>query len=86
MWKRNGITYYPLAVYTICRAEIQFYHLKTRPLFQDQVTRTDLLEKLKKIVGTDIRPDKSSFPLSSLSTQGKMTEFLHFLEEIIAML
>lgn len=86
MWNRDGTTYYPLAVYTTCKAEIQFYHLKTRPTFQEITLRTELLEKLKKIVEIDIRPERASFPFSRLANDYKMNEFLSYLKEIIAML
>jgi hypothetical protein len=75
----KGDSYYPLALYTYGRAEIQFQHMKAKP-FDDETNRLELLRRLNEITGIDIREDRitkrPSIPLSTLHDDTTLQRFL----------
>ena len=52
--------YYPIAVYTYGRVEIQFQWIKTRPAFEDEAIRKEFLRRLNEIFGVSMPDDAIS--------------------------
>jgi hypothetical protein len=75
----KGRSYYPFAVYTYGRVEIQFQHMRRRP-FDDEAKRLELLRRLNEIEGVDISVNKltkrPSIPLSALRSTAALKQYL----------
>lgn len=54
----NGEQYYPIAIWTYGKIEVQFQWLMTKPPFSDESKRRELLNRLNQIPGVSI-PEKS---------------------------
>lgn len=71
--------YYPLALYTYGRVEIQFQHMRARP-FDDETKRLELLHRLNEIDGIELPEDKitkrPSIPFSTLISEVTLERFL----------
>lgn len=50
----NGEQYYPIAIWTYGKIEIQFQYLMTKPSFNDEIKRKELLNQLNQIPGVKI--------------------------------
>jgi hypothetical protein len=74
----KGMSYYPVAIYTYGRVEIQFQHMIARP-FDDESKRLALLRRLIEIEGVDIPAGKitkrPSIPLSALRSAAALKQF-----------
>src|SRR5215216_2476435 len=74
----KGMSYYPLAIYTYGRVEIQFQHMRARS-FDDETKRLALLRRLNEIEGIDLPAGKitkrPSIPLSALSIAAALKQF-----------
>lgn len=68
------------ALWTDGSVEIQFQHMKTRPPFDNEEKRLQLLDKLNKIKGVRIPKEKvssrPSFPISLLTDKVEMKKFI----------
>lgn len=68
------------ALWTDGSVEIYFQHMKTRPPFDYEEKRLELLYKLNQINGVNIPREKistrPSFPISTLTAQTEMTKFM----------
>ncbi len=75
----KGAPYYPLALYTYGRFEVQFQHMRARP-FDDENMRRELLRRLNEIDGIEISEDKitkrPSIPFSTLRNGDALERFL----------
>ncbi len=75
----EGAPYYPLALYTYGRVEVQFQHMRARP-FDDENMRLELLRRLNEIDGIQIPEDKitkrPSIPFSALLDGDALERFL----------
>lgn len=49
--------YYPIALYTYGRVEVQFQWLRSRPPFENEELRLELLRRLNEIPGVALAPD-----------------------------
>ena len=65
---RNGVQYWPLALWTYGRVEIAFQTLSTRAAFADERVRRLLLEQLNSIPGVTI-PDQAITKRPSISLE-----------------
>jgi hypothetical protein len=74
----KNMSYYPLAIYTYGRVEIQFQHMKARP-FDDETKRLELLRRLNEIEGVHIPADRltkrPSIPLATLHSAAALRQF-----------
>jgi len=50
-------SYYPIALYTYGRVEVQFQWLRSRPPFENEELRLELLRRLNEILGVALAPD-----------------------------
>ena len=70
IFEASGQEYYPIALYSYGRIELQFQYLKARPPFDDEQTRLELLRRVNEIPGvffeTDVITRRPSIPLSLL--------------------
>ena len=57
MLDHAGQNYFPLALWTNGRAEIQFKYLSSRPPFDDVTLRREFLRRLNEIAGLSIPED-----------------------------
>jgi hypothetical protein len=77
-------SYYPIAVWTYGKVEMQFQWLKTRPLFGSESKRKELQDKLNQIPGINIPDDginrRPSIPLSVFEDEDNLDEFLETLD------
>jgi hypothetical protein len=88
----NNISYYPIAVWTYGKVEIQFQWLQKRPPFNKDAKRKQLLDLLNQIPGVNIPENaitrRPNIPLSIFKNEAALNQFLGILEwtikEIIA--
>jgi hypothetical protein len=88
----NNISYYPIAVWTYGKVEIQFQWLQKRPPFNEDAKRKQLLDLLNQIPGVNIPENaitrRPNIPLSIFKNEAALNQFLGILEwtikEIIA--
>lgn len=75
----QGAPYYPLALYTYGRVEIQFQYMRARP-FDDEAKRLELLRRLNELEGIEIPEDKTtkrpSIPFATLRKDDTLKRFL----------
>ena len=80
----KGVQYYPFALWTYGRVEIQFQALKNRKPFDDGAKRKELTARLNKIPGVDISSDaiaaRPAFDLSLLADERSLEEFFNALD------
>lgn len=71
-------------VWTNGSVEIQFQHMVSRPHFNDEKRRRELLDRLNQIAGVHLLPDsirrRPSFPLSALTEPSALQQFLQVLD------
>jgi hypothetical protein len=76
-------TFYPVAVYTYGRAEIQFQWIKSRPPFDDEIVRRELLRRLNEIPGVSLPDDAISrrprIELQTLTSPDALQKFFEVL-------
>jgi hypothetical protein len=79
--------YYLFAAYSYGRLEIYFQWLKTKPPFDDEGKRRDLLGRLNAIAGVDLADDaihrRPGIGLALLAEAGRMEQFLAVLDWIV---
>lgn len=82
------MSYYLIAVWTYGRVEVQFQWLKTRPAFEDEGKRLELLRRLNAIEGISISSDavsrRPSFALATLADEARLKQFLDVLDWVAA--
>jgi len=83
----NNISYYPIAVWTYGKVEIQFQWLKTRPPFDSESKRKELLDRLNRIPGVQIPVDaitlRPNIFLSVFKEEDALKRFLEILEWVV---
>jgi hypothetical protein len=83
----NNISYYPIAVWTYGKVEIQFQWLQKRPPFNEEAKRKQLLDLLNQIPGVNIPENaitrRPNIPLSVFKNEAALNQFLGILEWII---
>jgi len=86
--KHKGNKQYPLGVWTDGKAEIQFERLKTKPPFDRDELRKELLAKMNEIPGISLAPDahsrRPSVPLAELAIGDRLAAFLKALDWAVA--
>lgn len=86
--ERGSEMYYPIAVYTYGRVEIQFQWLKSRPPFDDESVRVELLRRLNEIAGVSISDDaitrRPRIDLTTLTSPDALHRFLEVLDWLVA--
>jgi len=79
VFEHNSESYTFFAMWTYGGIEIQFQHMKKKPVFNDIENRRKLLEKLNEINGILIPKDKielrPSIPYSALKTKSNLASF-----------
>ncbi len=83
----NGEEYYPIAIWTYGKVEIQFQWLMTKPPFNDESKRKEILNRLNQIRGVNI-PEKAitrrpNIYLSLLNDETSFRQFIGILEWIV---
>jgi len=80
----NNISYYLITVWTYGKVEIQFQWLKTRPPFDNELKRKELLDKLNQIPGINLPGDaitrRPSIPLSMFKEKAVLKQLLDILD------
>jgi hypothetical protein len=80
--------YAPFALWTYGQVETQFQHLKARPEFSDPTAREEMRTRFNRISGVELPADgierRPSFPISALSDERALEEFLAVAEWIIS--
>jgi hypothetical protein len=61
----NGEQYYPIAIWTYGKVEIQFQWLMNKSPFNDEMKRKELLKQLNQIPGVDL-PEKAMIRLPNI--------------------
>jgi hypothetical protein len=86
----NGEQYYPIAIWTYGKIEIQFQYLMTKPSFNDEIKRKELLNQLNQISGVKIseksitrRPNIFLSTFKDESSLGKLLETLDWIVQEI---
>lgn len=83
-----GQEYYLFAAFTHGTVEVYFQWLKTRPSFDDESKRRDLLARLNAIEGVDLPADaierRPGVPLALLTRSDRLQQFLETLDWVIA--
>ena len=83
----NGINYYPIAIWSYGKLEIQFKLLQSRPPFDAESKRQEILNRLNQIPGFNIPADAiTRFPkveLSMLKNEDTLKQFLEVLDWVI---
>jgi len=80
----GGVEYYPVVVYTYGRVDIQFQYLVSKPPFETEAKRRELLAKLNQIPGINLPPDsfdrRPSVKLEALVDEQRLTKFIGVLD------
>ncbi len=83
----NGINYYPIAIWSYGKLEIQFKLLQSRPPFDAESKRQEILNRLNQIPGFNIPADAiNRFPkveLSVLQNEDSLKQFLEVLDWVV---
>jgi hypothetical protein len=83
----KGISYYPIAIWTYGKAEIQFQWLQKRPPFDAESKRNELLKRLNQIPGVSLPDDaitrRPNIPLSILKDENSLKQLLEILDWIV---
>jgi len=85
--EHKGMTYYPIAIWTYGKVEMQFQWLKTKPPFDDEQKRKEILNELNKIPNVNIPENaitrRPNIPLSVFKDDAVLKQFLEVLDAII---
>ena len=80
MFDYQGNGYFLISVWTTGTMEVQFQWMQTRPPFDDEAKRLELLQRLNEIPGVTIPADaisrRPSVPLSALKDEAMLKKFL----------
>jgi len=83
----KGIGYYPIGVWTYGKVEIQFQRLKTKPPFDDDSKRKELLDRLNQIPNVNIPVNamntRPNIFLSVFKDKEVLEQFLHSLDWVV---
>lgn len=83
----NNIVYYPIAIWSYGKIEVQFKPLQSRPPFDTESKRNELLDRLNQIPDFDIPVDAIvRFPkvdLSALKNGDSLKQFLDVLDWVV---
>jgi hypothetical protein len=81
------MAYYPIAIWTYGKVEIQFQWLKTRPPFDNEASRKELLDRLNRIPGIQIPAEaltlRPNIFLSVFKEDATLKQFLETLDWIV---
>ena len=85
---QDGESFWPIAIYTYGRVEVQFQYLKVKAPFADESMRLELLRKLNEIPGV-IMPDdaisrRPRIDLATLTNAAALEQFLGVLDWVLA--
>lgn len=83
----NKEPYYPIAIWTYGKIEIQFQWLMTKPPFNDEMKRKELLNRLNQIPGVEI-PEKAitrrpNIFLSKFKEASSLAQLLETLDWVV---
>jgi hypothetical protein len=85
--EHKGISYYPIAIWTYGKVEIQFQWLKTKPPFDDETKRKEILSMLNKIPNVNIPDDaitrRPNIPLTTFKDDTALKQFQEILNSMI---
>ena len=85
--EHKGISYYPIAIWTYGKVEIQFQWLKTKPPFGDETKRKEFVDKLNRIPNVNIPEDaitrRPNIPLSVFKEDTVLKQFLEVLDSMV---
>ncbi|OPX78831.1 MAG: hypothetical protein A4E45_01047 [Methanosaeta sp. PtaB.Bin039] len=77
-------SYYPIALWTYGKVEIQFQSLKTRPPFDSEVKRREFMDRLNQVPGINIAEDRitrrPNIPFSVFKDEAALRQFLETLD------
>lgn len=83
----NGISYYPIGIWSYGKVEIHFQWLQSIRPFDDKSKRIELLDRLNRIPGIDIPVDaiarRPSVYLSIFENESALEQFLETLDWVI---
>jgi hypothetical protein len=83
----NNMAYYPIAIWTYGKVEIKFQWLKTRPPFDNEASRKELLDRLNRIPGIQIPAEaltlRPNIFLSVFKEDATLKQFLETLDWIV---
>jgi len=83
----KGISYYPIAIWTYGKVEIQFQWLKARPPFDVESKRKEFLSKLNEIQDINIPETaitrRPNIPLSVFKEEASLKSFLEILDWVV---
>lgn len=83
----NGLSYWLISVWTYGSIEVQFQMMKSKPPFDDESKRIELLHRLNEIPGIAISANsiakRPSIPLSKLKDNNILMQFLEILKWVI---
>ena len=85
----KGGLFWTISIWTYGRIEIQFQRLLTKPPFESEARRLDLLERLNAALGETAIPRdgidrRPSIPLVALARPGVLDAFLNVLNWLLA--
>jgi hypothetical protein len=87
MFDYQGTTHWLVSVWTYRTLEIQFQMMQTKPPFDDQSKRLELLHRLNQIpavaIPTDAIPRRPNIALSTLKDETAMAQFLETLDWVL---
>ena len=83
----KGTWHQVVEVWTYGSVEVQFQHMQSRPPFDDEAKRSDLLHRLNEIPGIALPEDsitrRPSIPLSTLQDEPVLEQFLAVLDWVV---
>ena len=83
----KGISYYPIAIWTYGKIEIQFQWLQKRPPFDAEAKRKELLSRLNQIPGVSLPDDaitrRPNIHLSVFKDDNSLKQLLEILDWVI---
>jgi hypothetical protein len=83
----NGVSYYTVGIWTNGKVEIKFGWLQSRPPFNEESERKELLDRLNQISGVSIPADAisrhPSIPISVFTNEKSLKQFFETLEWVI---
>jgi hypothetical protein len=85
--EHKGISYYPIAIWTYGKVEIQFQWLKTKPPFNNESKRKEIVNKLNQIPNVNIPEDaitrRPNIPLLTFKEDTSLKQFQEVLNSMI---
>ena len=87
MLDHNGEQYWLISFWTYGRLNVLFQQMATKPPFDDEALRVDLLRRVNDILDVNLPPDGinrlPAFPIAVLKTGTRLEQFLGVLDWIV---